>query len=151
MPAPAPPAQLQPAAEPPAEPPAGPDPDSRPVPPLDPLPFPRPPTEHGGGDAAEPRLSKRVPQAHLAAGLRRDRDEVAEAPSAVRDPLSARDALSRFQASQRAAREQVEWGDAASTGLPERSAAAERVTGRPEQSPEGPGRPAAEPERRTAR
>jgi hypothetical protein len=51
-----------------------------------------------------------VPQANLAAGLRRDaggQPEPEDAP-VVRDPMAARNALSRFQAAQRAARDAVE-------------------------------------------
>lgn len=68
-----------------------------------PLPEPRPPADDG------PQLRRRVPQAHLAAGLRRETEQppVEETP-VVRDPMAARNALSRFQAAQRAARDQVE-------------------------------------------
>jgi hypothetical protein len=67
------------------------------------VPEPRPPAEDGQ------QLRRRVPQAHLAAGLRRDNGAQPhdEAP-VVRDPMAARDALSRFQAAQRAARDTVE-------------------------------------------
>ena len=59
----------------------------------------------GGPAGGAPQLSRRVPQANLAAGLRRAPAAPAAAePAAVRDPVAARDALSRFQASQRAAR-----------------------------------------------
>ena len=54
--------------------------------------------------ASEPRLSRRVPQAHLSPELRR---ESQPAPS-VPDGNRARAALSRYQASRRAAREQVD-------------------------------------------
>ena len=107
------------------------------MPPADPPPSPRPPIEGRGDDPADlPRLSRRVPQTHLSAGLRRDRGEVAESPPAVRDPLTARDALSRFQASQRAAREEVERGSSLPIGEPERSAE------EPEHPPAGPERTA---------
>jgi signal transduction histidine kinase len=70
------------------------------------LPEPRPPAD----DA--PQLRRRVPQANLAAGLRRESEQTpAEEPPVVRDPLAARNALSRFQAAQRAAREAVEGED----------------------------------------
>ena len=68
-----------------------------------PLPEPRPPADDG------PQLRRRVPQAHLAAGLRREAEQPpAEETPGVRDPMAARNALSRFQAAQRAARDQVE-------------------------------------------
>jgi hypothetical protein len=85
-------------------------------------PDPRPEPEQPNGSAtlAEPRppaddgaqLRRRVPQANLAAGLRRDNGGQPphdEAP-VVRDPMAARNALSRFQAAQRAARDAVEGG-----------------------------------------
>jgi signal transduction histidine kinase len=69
-----------------------------------PLPEPRPPADDDG-----PQLHRRVPQANLAAGLRRDGEQPAhEETPVVRDPLAARNALSRFQAAQRAARDQVD-------------------------------------------
>ncbi|HEY7100258.1 MAG TPA: ATP-binding protein [Mycobacteriales bacterium] len=71
-----------------------------------PVPEPRPPADDGG----TPQLRRRVPQANLAAGLRRDagaQPDHDEAP-VVRDPLAARNALSRFQAAQRAARDEVD-------------------------------------------
>jgi signal transduction histidine kinase len=70
-----------------------------------PLPEPRPPAEEGQ------QLRRRVPQANLAAGLRRDNGAQPhdEAP-VVRDPMAARNALSRFQAAQRAARDAVDGG-----------------------------------------
>jgi hypothetical protein len=51
-----------------------------------------------------------VPQANLAAGLRRDAGAQPEPDEAavVRDPMAARNALSRFQAAQRAARDAVD-------------------------------------------
>jgi hypothetical protein len=57
-------------------------------------------------DAAQtgPRLNRRVPLANLAEGLRRGQDPAASPPQLIRDPEQAREALSRFQASQRAAR-----------------------------------------------
>jgi hypothetical protein len=71
-----------------------------------PLPDARPPADDGT------QLHRRVPQANLAAGLRRDNGAQPphdEAP-VVRDPMAARNALSRFQAAQRAARDAVEGG-----------------------------------------
>jgi hypothetical protein len=71
-----------------------------------PVPEPRPPVDDGD----TPQLRRRVPQANLAAGLRReagaqpDHDET----PVVRDPMAARNALSRFQAAQRAARDEVD-------------------------------------------
>ena len=71
-----------------------------------PVPEPRPPVDDGN----TPQLRRRVPQANLAAGLRReagaqpDHDET----PVVRDPMTARNALSRFQAAQRAARDEVD-------------------------------------------
>ncbi|HEX6754793.1 MAG TPA: hypothetical protein VF109_02490, partial [Mycobacteriales bacterium] len=61
----------------------------------------------------QPTLSRRVPQANLAAGLRRDsQDRTEPAPAtAVSHPAAARDALSRFQTSQRQAREAVRRGE----------------------------------------
>ncbi len=65
----------------------------------------RPPGRPADRRGGAPQLSRRVPQANLAAGLRRAPAAPASAePAAVRDPVAARDALSRFQASQRAAR-----------------------------------------------
>ena len=94
-----------------------PRPDPRPEPPSGagevPLPEPRLPADHGDGQ----QLRRRVPQANLAAGLRRDsgaQPEPDEAP-VVRDPMAARTALSRFQAAQRAARGAVE-GDGSEGG-----------------------------------
>jgi signal transduction histidine kinase len=50
-------------------------------------------------------LSRRVPRANLAEGLRRDAEPTPEQPATpIRDPDQAREALSRFQANQRAAR-----------------------------------------------
>ena len=67
-----------------------------------PLPEPRPPADDS------PQLRRRVPQANLAAGLRRDAELQPPEDPVVRDPLAARNALSRFQAAQRAARDAVE-------------------------------------------
>jgi hypothetical protein len=68
-----------------------------------PLPEPRPPADDG------PQLRRRVPQANLAAGLRRDGEpEAKDDTPVVRDPMTARNALSRFQAAQRAARDAVD-------------------------------------------
>jgi hypothetical protein len=78
-----------------------------------PLPEPRTPADHGEGA----QLRRRVPQANLAAGLRREsstQPEPDEVP-VVRDPMAARSALSRFQAAQRAARDAVE-GDRSEGG-----------------------------------
>jgi signal transduction histidine kinase len=59
----------------------------------------------GAGAAEEsPRLSRRVPLANLAEGLRRGQEPAGGQPQLIRDPAQAREALSRFQASQRAAR-----------------------------------------------
>jgi hypothetical protein len=114
----------QPAPEPQPEPngstPAGPEPTdpSRPVPTdpsrpdPSPLPEPRPPADEG------PQLHRRVPQANLAAGLRRESEQAApEQIPVVRDPMAARNALSRFQAAQRAARDVVD-GDQPEGGPP---------------------------------
>ena len=70
------------------------------------LPEPRPPADERG----TPQLRRRVPQANLAAGLRRDAGAQPEPDDApvVRDPMAARNALSRFQAAQRAARDAVD-------------------------------------------
>jgi signal transduction histidine kinase len=70
------------------------------------LPEPRPPAD----ERETQQLRRRVPQANLAAGLRREagsQPEPDEAP-VVRDPMAARNALSRFQAAQRAARDAVD-------------------------------------------
>ncbi len=78
-----------------------------------PLPEPRPPAD----DEGTQQLRRRVPQANLAAGLRRDAGAQPEPDDApvVRDPMAARNALSRFQAAQRAARDAVD-GDLADGG-----------------------------------
>ena len=70
------------------------------------LPEPRPPAD----ERETPQLRRRVPQANLAAGLRRDAGAQPEPDGApvVRDPMAARNALSRFQAAQRAARDAVD-------------------------------------------
>jgi hypothetical protein len=65
------------------------------------------PPSNPSNPSGQPTLSRRVPRANLAAGLRRDGEEGPEPAPPVRDPLAARDALSRFQASQRQAREAV--------------------------------------------
>jgi len=86
--------------------PAGIEPSPEPATGSVPVPEPRPPVDDGG----TPQLRRRVPQANLAAGLRReagaqpDHDET----PVVRDPMAARNALSRFQAAQRAARDEVD-------------------------------------------
>jgi signal transduction histidine kinase len=74
-----------------------------------PIPEPRPPADEGEG----PQLRRRVPQANLAAGLRREAGAEPEPDDGpvVRDPMAARNALSRFQAAQRAARDAVEGGE----------------------------------------
>jgi hypothetical protein len=64
----------------------------------------------GAAAAAEPRLTRRVPQAHLAPELRQTSPSAADsAPAAPpSDAARARDALSRYQASRQAARDLVE-------------------------------------------
>jgi hypothetical protein len=64
------------------------------------------PDTGAGVDTAEgsPRLNRRVPLANLAEGLRRGQEPATEQPQLIRDPKQAREALSRFQASQQAAR-----------------------------------------------
>jgi signal transduction histidine kinase len=57
---------------------------------------------------AEPRLTRRVPQAHLAPELRRQQTEPAEPPVPPPDADQARQALSRYQASREAARALVD-------------------------------------------
>jgi hypothetical protein len=80
----------------------------RPVQPAPPPPPARTPTP------GEPQLNRRVPQANLAPELRRDNGYAAPdepAPPAAPpgpDAVQARDALSRYQASRRAARALVE-------------------------------------------
>ncbi len=79
--------------------------------PADPPPPPAPPPPPPPS-AAGPQLSRRVPQAHLAPGLRRA-EGMAEDPDTPPDPprpdaAQARTALSRYQASRRAARAVVE-------------------------------------------
>jgi hypothetical protein len=75
----------------------------------------RPPTGTRGPAAtvprtapAEPRLTRRVPQAHLAPELRRQQTEPAEPPVPPPDADQARQALSRYQASREAARALVD-------------------------------------------
>jgi signal transduction histidine kinase len=64
-------------------------------------------------------LSRRVPRANLAEGLRRDAEPVAEQPATpIRDPDQAREALSRFQANQRAARAMLDGATDDGTGSP---------------------------------
>lgn len=63
-----------------------------------------------GAAAADPPLNRRVPQANLAAELRRTSPAGAAAilePTPTSDANRARDALSRYQASQQAAQKQV--------------------------------------------
>ncbi|HYT10386.1 MAG TPA: ATP-binding protein, partial [Mycobacteriales bacterium] len=93
------PANPMPAGALPADPPAAPAAPAAPGAPVDDV---SDDVSDGG-----PRLSQRVPQAHLAPGLRREAGAAADSAPAILDPLAARDALSRFQASQRAAREVV--------------------------------------------
>jgi hypothetical protein len=73
---------------------------------------PLPTPDRGGAERTDgpPALARRVPQANLAAGLRRGPTPppAAAEPPALRDPGAARDALTRFQASQRAARATVD-------------------------------------------
>jgi hypothetical protein len=77
-----------------------------------PLPTPDRGADRGGAERTDgpPALARRVPQANLAAGLRRGPTPppAAAEPPALRDPGAARDALTRFQASQRAARATVD-------------------------------------------
>jgi hypothetical protein len=61
-----------------------------------------------GTAPAEPRLTRRVPQAHLAPELRRQQAEPAEPPVPPPDADQARQALSRYQASREAARALVD-------------------------------------------
>jgi len=62
---------------------------------------------------AEPQLTRRVPQSHLTPELRREAEPARAVPNSAR----ARDALSRYQASRRSARAQVE-GDGTADGDP---------------------------------
>jgi len=55
-------------------------------------------------------LKRRIPQSHLAPGLRREKTIADEQAAAIRDPVAARNALSRFQASQRVGREAAAGG-----------------------------------------
>jgi signal transduction histidine kinase len=57
---------------------------------------------------AEPRLTRRVPQAHLAPELRRQQADAAEPPVPAPDADQTRQALSRYQASREAARALVD-------------------------------------------
>jgi signal transduction histidine kinase len=57
---------------------------------------------------AEPQLTRRVPQAHLAPELRRQQAETAEPSAPPPDAEQAREALSRYQASREAARALVD-------------------------------------------
>jgi signal transduction histidine kinase len=59
-------------------------------------------------DAGEPRLARRVPQAHLAPELRDPSGTVEPAPRSVAEGNRTREALSRYQASREAARAMVE-------------------------------------------
>jgi signal transduction histidine kinase len=72
-------------------------------------------SEPGGADG--PQLSQRVPQANLVEGLRR-MPSGSEQPQPLRDPEQAREALSRFQASQRAARAALSGGSVDDPGNP---------------------------------
>jgi len=72
-----------------------------------------PPPPAGAPGAGEPQLNRRVPQANLAPELRRHNgdaalDEHRPATPPGPDAVQARDALSRYQASRRAARALVE-------------------------------------------
>jgi signal transduction histidine kinase len=76
-----------------------------------PAPAAPPPEPDGDGDVppGEPRLTRRVPQAHLAPELRRGTPAGAGAPPApAPDPAQAREALTRYQVSRQAARALVE-------------------------------------------
>jgi signal transduction histidine kinase len=100
-------------AEPPygtASAPAG--PPAMPAPPAPPAPVPSPAPAAPDG----PRLTRRVPQAHLAPELRSqpaegDHPATPAGPPAPPDAMQARTALSRYQASRRAARALVEGSD----------------------------------------
>ncbi len=69
-----------------------------------------------GAEEAGPRLSQRVPQANLAEGLRRTQGPSGPPPQPLRDPEQAREALSRFQASQRMARALLDEGSIDDSG-----------------------------------
>jgi hypothetical protein len=60
-------------------------------------------------------LTQRVPQANLAEGLRRPQGQSGPAQP-LRDPEQAREALSRFQASQRVARAMLDEGSVGDPG-----------------------------------
>jgi len=75
------------------------------------------PSGAGAGADDGPRLTQRVPQANLVEGLRRGPGQ-SEQPQPLRDPEQAREALSRFQASQRAARALLEGGSTGESGNP---------------------------------
>jgi hypothetical protein len=94
----------------PAAPPARPAPPAQ-VPPAQ-APPPRPPTNPADpAGTLGPQLNRRVPQAHLAPELRRDpaaADHFASPNPPAPDAAQARTALSRYQASRRAARAIVE-------------------------------------------
>jgi hypothetical protein len=108
---------LAPAAA-PSPPPSAPPPAPPPRPPVEvrmrPVqPAPAPPPA-GRPAPGEPQLHRRVPQANLAPELRRDNagytaaEEHARPAAPGPDAVQARDALSRYQASRRAARALVE-------------------------------------------
>ena len=88
-----------------------------------PVPVPEAPRPRAERPAAEPRLEQRVPRANLAPELRR-RDaetgsQTGQAPvTAVPDPVQARAALSRYQASREAASALGAADQAASDGQP---------------------------------
>jgi hypothetical protein len=88
-------------------------PEPRPLVPDDP-----PPAPVAVGEAAEPLLARRVPQAHLAPELRRNgRGAAAADPEGpLPDAAEARAALSRYQASRQAARAVVDDGRTAQDG-----------------------------------
>ncbi len=87
-----------------AEPAPEPTPAPMPVRPLDPATTPAAPP-------AEPNLARRVPQSHLAPELREQPGMVPPTPGPVPDGDRTREALSRYQASRRAARALVEGDD----------------------------------------
>jgi signal transduction histidine kinase len=114
----------RPAPSPPPPPPAAP-PSAAPPPPPAPAPAhpaapppSTPPWAHMPSTPAQsptdvPRLSRRVPQAHLAPELRRHSDDGEQPatpvePQAPADAIQTRDALSRYQASRKAAQALVE-------------------------------------------
>ena len=87
------------------------------------------PAARNGGDGdvppAEPRLTRRVPQAHLAPELRRRATAGGgePPPAPAPDPTQAREALTRYQVSRQAARALVE-DDGAAGGNGDRQAGA---------------------------